>query len=433
MPLVTITGVRHLETRPEDVVRFELDAPSPGAEADAFTIKFEGCVVARSRKPVSLELSGAGVDGERLPIGVLRHDLGEAYPDIRWAASNSGFQAQVGALRLPKVFEFVLAVVLAGGERVPVAAISGERADLESPVSVIDPVLITTIGRTGSSLVLRLLAEHPEILTYRPRSREVKVASYWADIFVALAEPRSYQQPISSMLRGSPWWLADARPFDEKLDDDAPLEQWLGSDHVERVADFCRDRITAFYARLFRSEQESPRYFAEKCIPKVPAYPDILRHLFPGTREIILVRDFRDMLCSILAYNRRAGENLFGRENFETDEDYVRGFVRDQANFVHAAWMERGERAHLLRYEDVLSDSTNTLDSLFSYLDLDWSTDILEASLLSDRARAEQRGHGTSADGEKSIGRWRTELDPSLQRVCEESFGEVLANFGYST
>jgi hypothetical protein len=139
------------------------------------------------------------------------------------------------------------------------------------------------------------------------------------------------------------------------------------------------------------------------------------------------------MLCSILAYNRRAGEDLFGRENFETDEDYVRGFVRDQASFVHAAWMERGDRAHLLRYEDLLSDPTNTLDSLFSYLDLDWSTDLLEASLLSDRAQLEQREHGTSTDGEKSIGRWRTELDPSLQRVCEESFGEVLANFGYST
>jgi hypothetical protein len=346
--------------------------------------------------------------------------------------SNSGFQAQVGALRLPKSFEFVLAVVLADQERVPLAVIRGERADLGSPVSEVDPVLINTIGRTGSSLVLRLLAEHPRILTYRPRSREVKLASYWADIFLALAEPRSYQQPISSMIRGTPWWLADARPFDEKLDDDAELEQWLGSDHVERLADFCRDRITSFYGRL-ASEQDRPRYFAEKCIPKVPAYADILRHLYPGTREIILVRDFRDMLCSILAYNRRAGENLFGRENFGTDEDYVRGFVRDQVNFVHASWMERGERAHLLRYEDLLSDPTTTLDSLFSYLDLDWSPDLLEASLLSDRARSEQREHGTSADGENSIGRWRAELEPSLQRVCEESFGEALANFGYST
>ena len=77
------------------------------------------------------------------------------------------------------------------------------------------PVLVNTIGRTGSSLVLRLLAEHSRILAYRPRAREVKLASYWADIFLALAEPRSYQQPISSMLRGAPWWLADARPFDE--------------------------------------------------------------------------------------------------------------------------------------------------------------------------------------------------------------------------
>src|SRR5687768_1504521 len=97
LPLVTISDVRLLETRPDDVLRFELDSPSSGSETDAFAIKFEGTVVVRNRRPASLELSGPGVDGERLPVGVLRPDLREAYPDIRWAVSNSGFQAQVGA------------------------------------------------------------------------------------------------------------------------------------------------------------------------------------------------------------------------------------------------------------------------------------------------------------------------------------------------
>jgi hypothetical protein len=41
------------------------------------------------------------------------------------------------------------------------------------------------------------------------------------------------------------------------------------------------------------------------------------------------------------------------------------------------------------------------------------------------------RKHKTSPDPESSIGRWRYELDPSLQAVCQEAFGDVLKEFGY--
>jgi hypothetical protein len=41
------------------------------------------------------------------------------------------------------------------------------------------------------------------------------------------------------------------------------------------------------------------------------------------------------------------------------------------------------------------------------------------------------RKHKTSPDPESSIGRWRYELDPSLQAICQEAFGDVLKEFGY--
>jgi 2-polyprenyl-3-methyl-5-hydroxy-6-metoxy-1,4-benzoquinol methylase len=39
--------------------------------------------------------------------------------------------------------------------------------------------------------------------------------------------------------------------------------------------------------------------------------------------------------------------------------------------------------------------------------------------------------HWTSSEPNKSIGRWRRDLSPSLQAVCQEAFSEVLKEFGY--
>jgi len=39
--------------------------------------------------------------------------------------------------------------------------------------------------------------------------------------------------------------------------------------------------------------------------------------------------------------------------------------------------------------------------------------------------------HRTVPDPSATIGRWRHELDESLQPVADEVFGEALAEFGY--
>jgi hypothetical protein len=43
----------------------------------------------------------------------------------------------------------------------------------------------------------------------------------------------------------------------------------------------------------------------------------------------------------------------------------------------------------------------------------------------------ELRGHGTAGSPEASIGRWRTDLAPELRLAVEETFGDLLQEFGY--
>jgi hypothetical protein len=89
----------------------------------------------------------------------------------------------------------------------------------------------------------------------------------------------------------------------------------------------------------------------------------------------------------------------------------------------------------VLKYEDLVTRTDETLDSLFAYLGVE--SDPATVNLVLDRTEASSdqsimRGHQTSGGPAESIGRWRRDLEPDLQKVCEEEFGAALREFGYA-
>jgi hypothetical protein len=45
----------------------------------------------------------------------------------------------------------------------------------------------------------------------------------------------------------------------------------------------------------------------------------------------------------------------------------------------------------------------------------------------------ELRGHGTAGSPDASIGRWQRDLPPELLVAVEETFGDLLEEFGYAS
>ena len=157
----------------------------------------------------------------------------------------------------------------------------------------------------------------------------------------------------------------------------------------------------------------------------------ILSELYPGAGEVFLVRDFRDMIASMLAANERRGNERFGRTASDTDEQFVRRFRRFAANLA-ASWKRRSARAHLVRYEDLLRQPRETVVGLIEHLGLEATDDALVRMIDSLGRREEAlEGHITSTSPEASIGRWRRDLAPELRNVTEEVFGAALELFGY--
>jgi hypothetical protein len=134
----------------------------------------------------------------------------------------------------------------------------------------------------------------------------------------------------------------------------------------------------------------------------------------------------------MFAFNAKRGFQGFRRGSADSDAEFIAENLGGSATALARAWESRSGRAHLVRYEDLIQRPAETVESLLGYLGLEASPAAVEAMLqtLTDRA-PQSEGHRTVADPAASIGRWRTDLNPELQQVCEQTFGPALRAFGY--
>jgi hypothetical protein len=406
-----------------------LDVPAVGAAGDSYGLLVEGWVLSRS-----LRVEGVEVLYEERPIALVeldreRADIASAFPDVE-AASRSGYRTTISALRVPARFELVLRARLEDDTRLPLARLRGRRRRISgSRDAEIQPLMVNTIGRSGSTLLVTLLSSHPQVVAFAPFVKDARMATYWMSVMQDLSEPASFLSPFDPADLETPrWWLESSAEPGELGEPE--VEQWLGADAVESVAQMCQSRIEAFYSRV-AGPGEAPRYFVEKFLP-YQVVPDLLAEVYPGAREVILVRDFRDMLCSVIAFNEKRGYEAFGRAEASSNEEYVRTNLAQSATALLERWRGSDTRPHLVRYEDLIREPDRALSELLSYLELDNGpgevTGMLERA---DAASASMGHHRTTSDPAASIGRWREDLPEETVEACNEALGPLLAEFGY--
>jgi Sulfotransferase family len=408
-----------------------IDMPSFGATRATFDLEVRGWAVGRGSAPAGVEIAHGEEVLARAPIEIERPNVAAAHPATE-AGDAVGFRTLVGLLRAPAEFELTVRVVTRAGEEIPVARLGGRRAEVRTGfVPSLEPLMVTTLGRTGSMMLMQMLEAHPEILVYRPFRYEQRVASYWIEVLLALAEPASWFRQVApaGSLDEPRWWLGEDGATPTGLRDEA-LQQWMGGEAVRELAEVSQTRIERLYGRLASRLENgpAPRFFAEKYALGIS---HLVRELYPGAREIFLVRDFRDMVCSIIAFNKKRGVQGFGREAAASDLDYVASLGR-WAEGLQTAYERRAGSAIVIRYEDLVLEPRPTLEAMLDHIGVDSGSGVLDAMVEAlGRELGELRGHRTSADPRSSIGRWREDLGDELGRACEESFGSALEAFGY--
>ncbi|MGN6201497.1 MAG: sulfotransferase family protein [Solirubrobacterales bacterium] len=412
----------------EDELRgFQLEGPAAGAAAESQTLHFDGWILGRNSRVKAVEVLQDGRSVLRMPVQTARQDLAAAFPESP-EAGTSGFSAAVGALRLRTSFELLLRGELESGVTMPLATISGRREPVElPPAEGPRPLIVTTLGRTGSTWCVWSLQSHPEIVAHSPFENDARVGTYWMSVLQTLTDPTSYlRQVYPGEVTESDWWVGHEADIPARLND-ASLNGWLADSRVYELAQACRDRIDSFYGFLAEQQGKQAAFFVEKFLPRQIS-SDLLRELYPGAAEVILVRDLRDVFCSVLAFNRKRGYAAFGRELAESDDDYIDS-VRRSGEALRSH-ME-GRETHLIRYEDLITEPVPTLEPLLEYLGLDPAG----APAMAEKAAVSTGGmdhHMTAGSAAASIGRWRRDLEPELAERCDAILSPVVADFGYA-
>jgi hypothetical protein len=422
----------------------ELDSPLPGSRGNIYVLHIIGWVVGRDVDALAVEVLCDGMLIRVAPVRGRRPDVVEAIGDIP-ADTDSNFHALIGLVGLACDAELQLRVVLADGSRVPMGKISVSRTRIETGYTPrMRPLMVTCLGRTGSTWLMSLLTAHPEVVVFRRFPYESAPAKYWLHMLRVLSEPANLVQSARpDDFDDDPFWVGKNPFWDESLFEQPSLADWTARTYVERLARFCQSTVDDWYLTLANSQRQSaPVYFAEKHMaPKF--LPTLIWELYPDAREVFLVRDFRDVASSILAFDERRGFPGFGRPEGITDEEYVRGGLRQMALDFRRSWQARLDRAHLLRYEDLVSRPRETLGPLLQYLGLDASPATIDRTLeVAAQPVLELIGtsidasmvarHRTSSDLEASIGRWKRDDREGLADLYNEAFSDLLVDFGYS-
>lgn len=187
--------------------------------------------------------------------------------------------------------------------------------------------------------------------------------------------------------------------------------------------------IDAFAAR-YRALRGRPRW-----VEKTPLN---IRHIgwilerFPEARVIHVIRDGRDVVCSLREHpDRRWVDGAWVKElHPRSIEEHARRWVADTA--AGMAW--RGDPRYLeVRYEDLARDPEPALRRVLAFLGVPYDAALLAPDPEGDPGAGAGKPDAAGPIVTRSIGRWRTDLGPADREVVRRVAGARLIELGYAS
>jgi hypothetical protein len=283
------------------------------------------------------------------------------------------------------------------------------------------PLLVLASGRSGTTLLMQHLARHPDIVAAARYPFETKLATYYSDayrVLVSGADRKRSTKP--STLRGSQYAIGFNpynRPASYRSLTKTPglMEEFYEDEVPKILLDTFSKLLMGHYGRLQQDQgKANARFFAEKAAPAETVRFGS-RLMCGETREILLLRDPRDILCS---------SQSFWNATRETAMKSLAA-ITTRLQRIHA---EKSKHTFVVKYEDLVTSQRETLSRIFAFLDLEDH----DTSEDSGRGTSFLAKHATSASPAASIGRWRNELGKDDIDQCNRVFERFLERFGYA-
>ncbi len=268
-------------------------------------------------------------------------------------------------------------------------------------------------------MLMKYLSLHPAVVVARRHPYEVKLASYYAAALGVLSATADRENSTDPERMISQHLHVGFNPYNRPsyysiAKNHKAVEHYFEVEAPARTASTFRDLVLRYYELLADDEgKPSADCFAEKITLHERARLGV-RALFPKVRELVLVRDPRDLLCSARAF-------------WGLDPASSLASVAHASRALLDLYQAAEPDVRFVRYEDLVMEPTRTMADVFAFIGLYPS----HAPEYGDQKGESFDIHATSKSPEASVGRWRKELSASEVSQCQDASRPYLLAFHY--
>lgn len=320
------------------------------------------------------------------PYGWLEAPLELSRPDVRQAqlaetgracvSDKCGFSILLPAHLVRAGGPYVLSVRRASGgilhEFAEITFESLATSAWHMPTSV-QPLIVNSIGRTGSSLLCRMLSKH--LAMHVPKNRtqygEVPICGYVSRMLSVVSSSGSYAllNPPNTL---PDFYSLEPPHFASRLLRAPGAEEFQHNHIVRTLTDGARHfsaRVLLDYVSFVRSMQPTVRFLVEKSWNSYNI--NALGLLFADVKEVFVVREPVAFLESQRAF-------LLKEAMSEAEIEARHATAPNRLGNLARSWSDRRGKAHLVKYEDLIATPSKVLEGLCDYLGLFRSTEFID-------------------------------------------------------
>lgn len=204
---------------------------------------------------------------------------------------------------------------------------------------------------------------------------------------------------------------------------------------VEELLASSRDQAH-FIERFFRglAEREQKPYWGDKAPANIYYIPFIFDH-FPNARFIHIIRDGRDVACSLRTHPKFKHEN--GRTIELNTWRPMENCVTSWVNYTRKGLAERGRPGYFeVHYEDLVTQPEQTMRRVLEFLGEEWDERVLRYHELQSTTR-DFTAMPVSRDAvepitHNALARWQRDMTEEDKQIFKEKAGELLIELGYA-